>query len=102
MPNDLPRKGAIEVCCDQVIAETCFKAGSLTPLLFQAADGSYLSGFDTEGGSDAFKACVPAGVGGAPSDVAAMVAFVASDLGRYINGQTLRVDGGMSACNVFW
>jgi len=68
----------------------------------KAEDGSYRWGFDGDGGSDAFKAAVPAGVGGAPSDVGAMVTFLASDLGRYINGQTMRVDGGMSACNVFW
>jgi NAD(P)-dependent dehydrogenase (short-subunit alcohol dehydrogenase family) len=68
----------------------------------KAADGSYTAGFDEHGGSKEFVAAVPAGVGGAPSDVAAAVTFLSSDLARYINGQTIRVDGGMSACNVFW
>jgi len=31
---------------------------------------------------------------GAPEDIAAMVAFLFSDDGAYINGQTILVDGG--------
>ena len=31
---------------------------------------------------------------GAPEDIAAMVAFLASDDGEWINGQVLSVDGG--------
>ena len=31
---------------------------------------------------------------GAPEDIAAMVAFLFSDDGAYINGQTMLVDGG--------
>jgi NAD(P)-dependent dehydrogenase (short-subunit alcohol dehydrogenase family) len=32
-----------------------------------------------------------------PEEVAAMVAFVASDEARYINGAVLAIDGGISA-----
>lgn len=32
---------------------------------------------------------------GAPSDIAEVCAFLASDISRYITGQTIRVDGGM-------
>lgn len=31
---------------------------------------------------------------GAPEDIAAMVAFLFSDDGAYVNGQTILVDGG--------
>lgn len=40
------------------------------------------------------KAATPAGFVGQPSDVAAAVAFLASDEARFITGQTLLIDGG--------
>lgn len=60
------------------------------------------SGFTFEDSSEAFARAVPAGVGGAPSDIGGTIAFLCSDNARYINGQTLRVDGGMSACAQLW
>jgi 3-oxoacyl-[acyl-carrier protein] reductase len=39
---------------------------------------------------------IPLGYGGTPRDVAEAVAFLASDEARYITGQVLGVDGGMS------
>ncbi len=43
----------------------------------------------------AYLAEIPAGRFGSPQDVAAAVAFLASEEAGYINGQTLPVDGGM-------
>lgn len=41
-------------------------------------------------------ATIPLGRLGAPEEFARMVAFVASDAGSYVNGQTILVDGGKS------
>jgi 3-oxoacyl-[acyl-carrier protein] reductase len=39
---------------------------------------------------------VPAARAGTPAEVAALVAFLCSDLAGYINGQVIGIDGGMS------
>jgi NAD(P)-dependent dehydrogenase (short-subunit alcohol dehydrogenase family) len=40
---------------------------------------------------------IPMGYHGKPSDVAEMVAFLASNAGRYMSGATLVLDGGATA-----
>ena len=42
------------------------------------------------------KQMVPAARAGQPAEVAALVAFLCSDLAGYINGQVIGIDGGMS------
>jgi len=46
---------------------------------------------------DDFKNFVPSGKGGLPSDIANAVLYLSSNLGQYVNGETLLVDGGMIA-----
>ncbi|MBS0200141.1 MAG: 3-oxoacyl-ACP reductase FabG [Proteobacteria bacterium] len=45
--------------------------------------------------ADQLKAMVPAGRVGKPEEVAALVAFLCSDVAGYINGQVIGVNGGM-------
>lgn len=51
---------------------------------------------DLEGGVVALYAPNPVGRLGRPEDIAAAVAFLSSPLADYINGATLRVDGGIT------
>jgi 3-oxoacyl-[acyl-carrier protein] reductase len=47
--------------------------------------------------ADAVKQAVPARRAGTPEEVAACVAFLASDGAAYVTGTTLYVDGGLAA-----
>ena len=42
-----------------------------------------------------FKDAIPLGVFGIPTDVAKVVLFLCSDLSDYVNGEVIRVDGGV-------
>jgi 3-oxoacyl-[acyl-carrier protein] reductase len=42
------------------------------------------------------NATIPAGAMGTPEDIAASVAYLASDEAKYITGQTIHVNGGMA------
>jgi NAD(P)-dependent dehydrogenase (short-subunit alcohol dehydrogenase family) len=53
--------------------------------------------FTDPGLNQIIVAATPAGTKGAPPDIAAAVAFLASDEADFVNGATLHVDGGWSA-----
>lgn len=46
-----------------------------------------------------FKKRIPMGRGGEPEEVAGVIAFLASDDARFVNGVNLPVDGGLGASN---
>ena len=45
---------------------------------------------------DAMLAMIPMGKSGQPEDIAEVVGFLASNSARYVTGQVIAVDGGMS------
>jgi NAD(P)-dependent dehydrogenase (short-subunit alcohol dehydrogenase family) len=47
--------------------------------------------------SSRFTDFLPAAKGGLPSDIANAVLYLTSELGQYVNGETILVDGGMIA-----
>ena len=49
------------------------------------------------GDEESLLATIPSGRAGTPEDIGWPIAFIASDLGSYINGTVLAVDGGMLA-----
>lgn len=52
---------------------------------------------DPDGPGQRLLAGIPSGRFGAPGEVAALAAFLASDAGSYINGADIAIDGGVTA-----
>lgn len=48
------------------------------------------------GEDNTLRTMIPLGRMGQPEDIAAAVAFLASDAAAYITGEVLRVDGGLA------
>ena len=65
--------------------------------LMRTLTGSEVKPAPTDEYQKAFVGQVPMGRPGAPADIAAAVAFLASGDAAYINGQVIFVDGGYSA-----
>jgi 2-hydroxycyclohexanecarboxyl-CoA dehydrogenase len=84
---------AREVATKGVTANTVCPGPTDTPALRKFADGS---GQDAEKVIAGMTRAVPMKRLAKPSDIAAVVAFFASDAAEYITGQTLSVSGGLT------
>lgn len=82
---------SVNAVCPGVI-DTGIRANSAKIL---ADDAPGMAGVGTN--PDAFKLLVPAQRKGGAAEVAALVAFLASDAAGYINGQAIAIDGGWTA-----
>lgn len=79
------------------IAVNAIAPGFIDTRMSKLADGS--SEYDTDWFREVFikHRRIPTGRPGTPEDIAGPVVFLASDDARYINGQVLVVDGGVTA-----
>jgi NAD(P)-dependent dehydrogenase (short-subunit alcohol dehydrogenase family) len=76
------------------ITANCIAPGAISNALPEG-DDDVIDGAPHD--SEFLASNVPAAKGGLPSDIANAVLYLASDLGQYVNGETILVDGGMIA-----
>ena len=76
------------------ITANCIAPGAISNVL-PVGDDDVIDGAPHD--SINLKFHIPAAKGGLPSDIANAVLYLSSDLGQYVNGETILVDGGMIA-----
>jgi len=79
------------------ITANCVAPGYIDSRVFSESDEEIRGDDEYLGGAKGF---IPSHRGGLPSDIAGACVFLASDLGNYVNGQTITVDGGFLAGGV--
>lgn len=90
-------KGAVEALTRDLARQWAphhIRVNALSPGYFPTQMNAAMAA--APGRVDALVARIPLGRAGEPGDLAGAVAFLASDAARYITGQVLPLDGGMS------
>lgn len=77
------------------ITANCIAPGAIANRLPEGDDDDVIDG--TPHDASHFIGRLPAAKGGLPSDIANAVLYLTSELGQYVNGETILVDGGMVA-----
>ncbi len=90
----LTRSAAAEAASKGVRINSVNPGPIASRMMTSLEDG--LGGGDAAQIHDAMSAMIPAGRYGTPEEVAALVAFLASEDARYINGAVMTVDGGFT------
>ena len=91
-------KGIAADLAGKNITANCIAPGAISNRLPELSDDS-IDG--PPHNPNDFKRFVPSGKGGLPSDIANAVLYLSSELGQYVNGETILVDGGMIASQKF-
>ncbi|MBT4126540.1 MAG: SDR family oxidoreductase [Chloroflexi bacterium] len=80
------------------INANCIAPGAISNVLPTEDDDDVIDGAPHD--ASRFTDRLPAAKGGLPSDIANAVLYLTSELGQYVNGETILVDGGMIATKV--
>lgn len=80
------------------INANCIAPGAISNVLPDEDNDDVIDGAPHD--ASRFTDRLPAAKGGLPSDIANAVLYLTSDLGQYVNGETILVDGGMIATKV--
>ncbi len=88
-------KGLAADLAEHDITANCIAPGAISNRLPDSDADDTVDGAPHD--PEALKFFVPAQKGGLPSDIANAVLYLTSDLGSYVNGETILVDGGMIA-----
>ena len=79
------------------ITANCIAPGAISNVLPEG-DDDVIDGAPHD--ASRFMKNLPSAKGGLPSDIANAVLYLTSELGQYVNGETILVDGGMIASKV--
>jgi NAD(P)-dependent dehydrogenase (short-subunit alcohol dehydrogenase family) len=80
------------------INANCIAPGAISNALPEEDDDDVIDGAPHD--PSRFTSHLPAAKGGLPSDIANAVLYLTSELGQYVNGETILVDGGMIASKI--
>ncbi len=89
----LTKSAASELAASGIRVNAVAPASTVTPMTASAVTGDV---HDEEKTAAAFKAASPLGIAAMPIDIANALLYLASDEARYVTGQTLAVDAGVT------
>ncbi|HEY0594683.1 SDR family NAD(P)-dependent oxidoreductase [Sphingopyxis sp.] len=91
----LTRVAAMEGARDLIRANAVCPGGIVTPIIYDSP--LMKDGFGIEAVEKGLAASQPLPLAGQPDDIANAILWLASDESRFVTGQTLSVDGGLTA-----
>ncbi|WP_447755302.1 SDR family NAD(P)-dependent oxidoreductase [Sphingopyxis fribergensis] len=91
----LTRVAAMEGARDLIRANAVCPGGIVTPIIYDSP--LMKSGFGIEAVEQSLASTQPLPLAGQPEDIANAILWLASDESRFVTGQTVSVDGGLTA-----